>query len=129
MNAFLIFIFTYIVLYLLSFVRIILLRRIGKEILGTDYEDYAVLKMKDVTLFSSGFIVEQFCSFFLDPFWTFINLFAAFRAFWALKHNREVAVSVVYCSLTAKGKEVPEKVWEAFYKKNKEAKKYERLKY
>jgi len=105
---------------LMSYTRKLMLREIGKELLGSKYKNYAVLELKDVSYNKINSVFgEIFASIFLDPYWSLINFLAAFRAYNAFtSNNRKIPMKIVFDTLVQKN--APPDVWKAFFK-NKDA--------
>ena len=99
------------------------LKKVGEEILGSEFSKYAVLDMKDVSYSpTDGFVANQLAGLIFGPLWSLFNLFAALRAYNCLSTKREVPVQIVYMTLVCKGDAVPKEAWDAFYERNSEAK-------
>jgi len=105
-----------------------LLRRVGDVILGEEFRDFAVLEMADVSMSrTEGFLAERIASFLLGWCWGAINWFAAFRAYRALRDNRNLPVRIVFMTLLHK--DAPKEVWDAFFERNPEASIYQKCVY
>jgi len=105
--------------------RRMILKQIGKELLGEKYYHFAVLEMRDVTISSSwinGFFTDRMAGIVFGPFWGFFNWIAAVRAYMALESNRDLPVRIVFMTLICK--DAPKEVWDEFYRRNPEAMKY-----
>lgn len=63
-----------------------LLKKVGVDILGPEFPNYAILDMKDVSDGPiSGFAANQIAGLTFGSLWSLYNLFAALRAYRQLK--------------------------------------------